>query len=121
MEQESPCLGRCSSGKAGLGETIRSNLLPCLSPQCNEMEREHLSSGLAPPRALTPKALLLGLEPLLGAVGGCHLCPLEMLGGHSAGAWGPNAASNSRSPIDQALGQTLGVRGEGAGVAFREP
>ena len=46
MEQESPHLGRCGPGKAELGETICSHLLPCMSPQCNELEGE-VSSGLS--------------------------------------------------------------------------
>lgn len=46
MEQESPHLGRCGPGKAELGETICSHLLPCMSPQCNELEGEG-SSGLS--------------------------------------------------------------------------
>lgn len=41
MEQESPHLGRCSSGKAELEETVWSKLLPRVTPpppQCNELE-----------------------------------------------------------------------------------
>lgn len=78
-EAREPHLARCSSGKAQLGETIWSNLRPGRNPGCSGTEREHLSSGLASPGALTLHTLLLGLEPVLGAVGGCPLCPLEVL------------------------------------------
>lgn len=81
MEQESPHLGRCGPGKAELGETICSHLLPCMSPSAMSWREKcpRGCPGLPPPRALTPHTLLLGPEPRLGAMGGYRPCPLEML------------------------------------------
>ena len=95
MEQESRSLGRGGSGKAELGESIWSNLLPCLSPQCNEMEREERerwSSGpsqACAPKSTHPTSFTAGTGATPGAAGGCSVRPLQTLCGAQCRARAP--------------------------------